>query len=78
MSNLPCQRGRHVGSLMGSGTLSSFSQSIPNKALSVHLHFKLCQSSEPPGDSQSRPSDKGLVPGNQEPLSPAHSPDTLQ
>lgn len=29
---LPCQQGRHVGSLMGSGTLSSFSWSIPNKA----------------------------------------------
>lgn len=29
---LPCQQGRHAGSLMGSGTLSSFSWSIPNKA----------------------------------------------
>lgn len=75
---LPCQQGRHAGSLMGSGTLSSFSRSIPNKAFLVHLHFKLCQSQSHLGILRAVPTDKGLVPGHLEPPLPAHTPDTLQ
>lgn len=78
MPSLPCQQGRHVGSLMGTGTLSSFSRSVPNKALLVHLHFKCCQAPGHLGVLRAVPSDEGLVPGPLDPPSPAHTHDTLQ
>lgn len=60
MSFLPGQWDRHTGGiLMGSGTLSRFSQSVPNKALLVHLHFKHCQSPGHLGTLRAVPTTRG-------------------
>ena len=40
----PQVRNRNIHGFMDSGTLSRFSWSVPNKALSVHVHFRVFQS----------------------------------